>query len=156
MTCSKISMLAFVIVLSLFPPRFSAHHSFAGTFAAEKMIVLSGVVVRTELVNPHVFIYVDVRGGNGQLQRWALEGPQVSQSERMGFNRTSLKLGDRLEVCGYLTKDDSAMKPDNNGKSVRLLASEVLTLPTGQKIVWGYGPRRCLPPNHPVRIFVDK
>ena len=120
------------------------------------MIVLSGVVVRTEVVNPHVFIYVDVSDGNGQLERWALEGPQVSWSERVGFKRTSLKLGDRLEVCGYKTKDDSALKMDKTGKSVRLLSSEVLTLPTGQKIVWGYGPRRCLPPNHPDRFFVDK
>lgn len=134
MTCYRMTAVALGIGLILWAPRFSAHHSFAVAFDAQKMIVLSGAVARVELVSPHLFIYMDIKDASGQTQRWALEGPSVNQFGRMGLDRTMFKIGDSLEVCGYGTKDDSALRVDN-GKSSRILSSELLILSTGQKIV---------------------
>ena len=137
--------LAMGIGLLLSVGRLSAHHSFAGEFDAEKMIAFKGVVTKVDLINPHLFIFVDVKSENGQDQRWALEGPGVRQYARMGFDTATFKVGDSLDVCGYQSKDDNALRTDASGRSSRLLSSELLTLPSGRQIIWGYGQRKCLP-----------
>jgi hypothetical protein len=129
--------------LLLFAGRLLAHHSFAGQFDAEKMIAFKGVVSKVDFINPHLFIYLDVKGENGQ-QHWALEGPGMNQYLRMGFDKETFKVGDSLEVCGYQTKDDSALRTTPSGGSSRPLSSELLTLSSGQQITWGYGQKRCL------------
>ena len=132
------------VVLLLFAGGLYAHHSFAGQFDVQKMAAFKGTVTSVDFINPHMFIYVDVKGENGQEQRWALEGPGVLQYQRMGYDRTTFKVGDSLEVCGYQTKDDNAVRIDASGKSTRVLSSELITLNSGRKIIWGYGQKRCL------------
>ena len=47
----------------------SAHHSFSGVFDAQKVLTVKGVITRFEWVNPHSFIYVDVKRENGQVDQ---------------------------------------------------------------------------------------
>ena len=128
----------------------SAHHSFSGVFDAQKVLTVKGVVTRFERVNPHSFIYVDAKGENGQVDRWALEGPSVRQLDRMSVSGATLKSGDTIEACGYATKDGmDSLKgdPATGAPGRRLLSAELLTLPDGQKLVWSnYGQRKCLDP----------
>lgn len=144
MTFNRLVTLAIGIGLLLSVGRLSAHHSFAGEFDAQKMIAFNGVVSKVDLINPHLFIFVDVKGENGQDQRWALEGPGLRQYQRMGFDRATFEVGDSVQVCGYQSKDDNARRTDTSGRSSRVLSSELLTLSSGQQIIWGYGQRKCL------------
>ncbi|HEY1241471.1 MAG TPA: DUF6152 family protein [Bryobacteraceae bacterium] len=50
-----------------------AHHSFAAEFDSSKTVTLHGVVSKVEWVNPHIFIYVDVKDENGKTTTWALQ-----------------------------------------------------------------------------------
>ena len=131
----------------------SAHHSFGGEFDAQKVLTVKGVVTRFELINPHSFIYVDAKGENGQVQRWALEGPGLLQLKRMGIDAATIKSGDTVEACGYGTRDGVDLpKVDQSASGRRILSAEQLTLPDGQKRVWSnYGQGKCLPPSDPVR-----
>src|SRR6187397_962787 len=50
-----------------------AHHSFAAEFDAEKPITLKGIVVKWEMVNPHGWITIDVKGADGKTAQWMIE-----------------------------------------------------------------------------------
>ena len=139
-----------------------AHHSFGGVFDAKKVVNIKGVIVSFEMFNPHSLMFVDTKSQNGEVEHWALEGPAPIQLARMGVDKAAFSAGNAIEACGYATKDDvEALKtftpPEpislslkaNAGKPVtgRLVSAELLTLPSGQKIVWSnYGQRKCLDP----------
>src|SRR5215471_14802730 len=50
-----------------------AHHSFAAEFDSNKTVVLRGVVSRVDWINPHIFVYVDVKDDSGKTTTWALQ-----------------------------------------------------------------------------------
>ena len=52
----------------------SAHHSFSAEFDENAPIKLVGTVTKFDLVNPHVWVYIDVKGADGKVVNWAIEG----------------------------------------------------------------------------------
>lgn len=50
-----------------------AHHSFAAEFDADKTVVLHGVVSKVDWINPHIFVYVDVKDDAGKTTTWSLQ-----------------------------------------------------------------------------------
>ena len=50
-----------------------AHHSFAAEFDSSKTVTLRGVVSKVDWVNPHIFVYVDVKDDSGKTTTWALQ-----------------------------------------------------------------------------------
>ena len=40
-----------------------AHHSFSAEFDASKTVTLRGIISKVDCVNPHSWIYLDVKGG---------------------------------------------------------------------------------------------
>jgi hypothetical protein len=124
----------------------SAHHAFAPMFDGNKVTTLKGVVTRLEWVNPHSFIYVEVKGKDGVTEFWALEGPAATQLSRRSLTETMVKVGDVIEACGYGTKDGVNPIRTFGDASGRVLSTELLTLADGQKHIWSnYGQRKCLP-----------
>ena len=84
----------------------AAHHAFAAEFDANKPIKLKGKVVRTEWINPHSWIHIDVPGKGG-VERWAIEGGPPNALFRRGFNKNSLPVGTEILVEGFQAKDGS-------------------------------------------------
>src|SRR5579871_4930046 len=73
-----------------------AHHSFAAEFDANQPITLKGVVTKVEWMNPHIYVYLDVKDENGKVVNWAAEGAPPNALYRNGWRKDSLKPGDAI------------------------------------------------------------
>ena len=51
-----------------------AHHSFAAEFDDKKPVDLKGTITKVEWLNPHVWLYLDVKDESGAVQHWQCEG----------------------------------------------------------------------------------
>ncbi len=72
-----------------------AHHSFA-MFDTGHPIELSGTVKEFRFVSPHTLLIVQVKGQNGDVADWELEGGAPGLLVRAGMNKNSLKPGDEI------------------------------------------------------------
>ena len=87
--------------------RAAAHHSFAAEFDFQKPVTLKGTVVQWEMINPHGWITMDVRGEDGKTAQWMVETSNPNGLMRLGWTKRSLKPGDEITVEGYKAKDGS-------------------------------------------------
>jgi Family of unknown function (DUF6152) len=74
-----------------------AHHSFA-MFDTENPIELDGSVTEFKFTSPHTFILLQVKGQDGNVVTWNLEGASPSALVRDGWSSKSLKSGDELKM----------------------------------------------------------
>jgi Family of unknown function (DUF6152) len=84
-----------------------AHHSFAAEFDGNKRITLNGVVTKMDWVNPHAYIYVDVKGDDGSVVNWAIETGAPNILYRQGWRKDDLKAGDTVTLEAFVAKDGS-------------------------------------------------
>src|SRR2546429_312294 len=82
----------------------TAHHSFAAAYDDKKPINLQGTVTKVELVNPHSWIWLDVKGKDGTVVNWGIEGGPPINLFRNGFTRASLPIGTEIKLFGYQAK----------------------------------------------------
>jgi len=101
----KANLAGWVAVLGILAAPSWAHHSFAAEFDDTKPIKLGGKVTKVEFINPHSWIYIDVKGADGTVVHWAIEGGSPNALYRHGFTRDSLPVGTEIIVTGYRSKD---------------------------------------------------
>lgn len=82
-----------------------SHHSFAAQYDRNKPVTLKGTVTKMEWMNPHIYFYMDVKDGGGNVAKWAVEGGNPSGLYRAGWRKDSLKPGDEVTMDGWLAKD---------------------------------------------------
>jgi uncharacterized protein DUF6152 len=102
------------------------HHAFSAEFDANSPIKLEGTVAKVEWVNPHAWIYVDVKKADGTMEQWKIEGGTPNALFRRGFTKDSLKIGTAIVVTGFRAKDGTLK---GNGRD--------LTFPDGRKLFLG-------------------
>lgn len=81
-------------------PALRAHHSVAGQFDTSKPMTLKGVVSKIEWINPHVYVYLDVKEVDGSMTTWALSTLPTAMMRRAGLSKESImgKPGEILTV----------------------------------------------------------
>ena len=84
-----------------------AHHSWNTVFSEDKPLVLKGTVAKVELVNPHGWIWLDVKSPDGTVTKWGIEGGPPNGLIRNGITKETLKVGEELIVRGYGSRDGS-------------------------------------------------
>jgi hypothetical protein len=104
----------------------SAHHAFSSEFDANRHVVFTGTVTKMMWVNPHAWIYVDVKKPDGTTEEWMVEAGTPNTLLRRGFTKASLQAGTVIKVDGYQSKDGSLRA---NGRD--------LTLPDGRTLFLG-------------------
>ena len=140
MTGNRMKVVVVGVALLTAPVvRVSAHHSFAAEFDATKPITLTGTVTKVEMVNPHGWIYIDVKQTDGTVKNWAIEAVAPSTLAARGMKKNTIPIGLELVVTGYRAKDGSTTA---NGNSVKL--------PDGRELAVGAAADRGgAPPDKP-------
>ena len=99
-------MKTWFIVLLLAAP-LAAHHSH-GNYNMTTYTVLKGTVKEVHWINPHTWIYIDVKDDKGEATTWALEGASVIQVERRGWKKDMIKVGSTISVRCHQLRDGSS------------------------------------------------
>lgn len=118
------SFFGLLILLSARPA--FPHHSFAAEFDGTQPVTLRGTLTRMEWVNPHGWVYVDVKGDDGKVVNWAVETGGPNALIRRGLRKTDFPVGIQVIVTGYRAKNGT---PTANAKT--------LTLPDGREFFAG-------------------
>ncbi len=103
-----------------------AHHAFAAEFDSTKPLTLKGTVTQWELINPHSWIHLDVKGDDGKVISWAVETAPPNNLYRLGFTKESLPPGTEIVIEAFQAKDGSNKA---SGKDIRF--------PDGRKLLLG-------------------
>ena len=93
-------LFALVLLLLLSLPAL-AHHGSNISYQTDKTITLEGVVTEWDYRNPHPQIYFDVKDKQGAVEHWATEllpTPLMLKNMNVGWSRTTIKFGDRIEL----------------------------------------------------------
>jgi hypothetical protein len=87
---SRLGFLAAMTLLLAFASPSWAHHSVSGQFDTTKPIVLKGVVSKVDWMNPHVYIYLDVKEQDGSVTTWALSSLPTAMMRKAGLSKETL------------------------------------------------------------------
>ena len=132
----KLAWLAAASLMALAPAW--GHHAFAAEFDINKPVKLEGVVTQMEWINPHAWIHLDVKGPDGKVTSWMVEGGSPNILLRRGFTKKSLEKGTAVVVEGYRAKNGESMANGANitfkdGKRLFLGGSSPEELPQAAK-----------------------
>lgn len=88
-----------------------AHHAVQGQFDVDGRITLTGTVSAVEWVNPHAYVYLDVKNDDDTVTTWALETGPIARMRRGGLTKEALagKPGEQVTVVGM-----PALRQGNN------------------------------------------
>jgi hypothetical protein len=103
-----------------------AHHAFSAEFDENKPVNLEGTLTKADWVNPHAWLYLDVKGADGNMSNWAIEMGPPNALLRRGWKKSSMQVGALIKVEGFAAK---------NGKDFANATN--VTLPDGTKIFAG-------------------
>ena len=106
-----------------------AHHSFAAEFDSRKAVAVQGVVTKAQFVNPHSWLYLDVKTSDGTVTNWGFEFGTPSSLRNRGIAKEDLRYGSEVRVEGFRAKNGGPFG-----------YSQFVTLPDGRKVQIGSAP----------------
>jgi len=119
-------LLAAHVVLLAVPVQSSAHHAFAAEFDADQRLDLQGVVTKVKWVNPHSWLYFDVKTPDGTVTNWGVEFGNPNALAAKGLKKADLPVGIKVHVKGYRSKNGGPY-----GYSVTVTLPDGRTFQTG-------------------------
>ena len=120
--CGVVAGLGLLAALTAKPV--VGHHAFSAEFDAERPVKFKGTVTKMVWVNPHAWIYVDVKRPDGKIEEWMIEAGTPNTLLRRGLTTNTLKPTMQIVVTGFRAKDGSRRA---NGKD--------LSYPDGRRIL---------------------
>jgi hypothetical protein len=82
-----------------------AHHAVSAEFNSEKIVTLKGVVSKVDWVNPHIFVYFDVKDESGRVTTWRLQSLPPLFFKGSGLTKAKLLDGSEATITAYPAKD---------------------------------------------------
>lgn len=76
-----------------------AHHGISN-WDLNKDISITGTLVRIDLINPHSWIFVDVKEADGKVTHWRCEMRSVNSLRRSGWTTEMFRIGSTLTITG--------------------------------------------------------
>ena len=105
MRTKLIMVTGFVLLMAAVPVW--AHHAFSAEFDVNKPLTLKGTLTKWEMINPHSWFHLNVKGPDGQVSEWMIEGGSPNTLIRLGVTKSTVKVGTELTIEGYQAKEGS-------------------------------------------------
>jgi hypothetical protein len=86
----------------------SAHHGLTN-YDMKKTIELSGTITDFDWANPHCLAHLDVMDDGGHTSHWTLELASTFTMSHHGWDKDTLKRGDRVKVETHPAKNGAPM-----------------------------------------------
>src|SRR5262245_19596103 len=90
------SVLAVVLLAGSSVAR--ADHSFDAEYDSKKPITVTGYVTKLDWLNPHAFVFIDVKDEHGAVKNYKIEMGPPYALVRGGWKRDTVKVGDKVTV----------------------------------------------------------
>lgn len=86
-----------------------AHHSPSAVFDMTKRVSLAGTLTKVEWINPHIVVFMEAKGKDGNVEAWKMESNPPSWFRRVGVARSDMagSIGHPVSVEGVRAKDGS-------------------------------------------------
>lgn len=114
MRSGAIRGLAMVSLLATVPAG-QAHHAYSANYVTDSVSEMEGVVKEVLWANPHAHYYIAVELEDGTSELWDVETFNLNRLYRMGWDRDSIVVGERIKVTG---------NPGRNG--IRRIAGSII------------------------------
>ena len=86
-----------------------AHHG-ETNYDTEKVVSVKGTVTDFQFINPHVQIFMDVKNGNGEIEKWSCEARSPIMLVRVGgWDKNTLKPGDVITASGFRSRNGATI-----------------------------------------------
>jgi hypothetical protein len=87
----------------------AAHHSVSGQYDSAKTLTLTGVITKVDWINPHIYLYLDVKDKDGIVTNWTLSTLPTAMMRRAGLTRESLqgKPGEVVTINAIAARDET-------------------------------------------------
>jgi hypothetical protein len=120
--------IAVVGAIVLWASLADAHHSFDAEYDSKKPITVTGFVTKLDWVNPHAYVYLDVKDDSGAVRNYRVEMGPPYALVRGGWKRETVKIGDKITIT------DAALAKDGR-HAAGSMPTTSMTLADGQKLV---------------------
>jgi hypothetical protein len=110
-------LIAIAITALLCAAPLAAHHAFAAEFDVNQPVKVKGTITKVEWVNPHAWLYVDVKGEDGKVVNWHFELGAPNALIRLGWKKDSVPAGLEVAITGFRAKNGENV---GNGRSIIL------------------------------------
>lgn len=105
MRTNRLIFIPAILFLLAWGPLAFAHHGFQTWFDMGRSVTVKGTVTNFDWTNPHSYIYLDVKDGKGNVEKWSIELGAVGMLARAGWRKDTLKAGDEITAIGNPAKD---------------------------------------------------
>jgi len=95
-------LLPLIAALPISTASVQAHHSVDGQFDTSSRLTLTGTVSRVDWINPHAYVYLDVKNDDGTVTTWGLETGPTKRLRQGGLTKQDLegRPGERVTAVG--------------------------------------------------------